>query len=44
MAAEVEAELGKPVIAINAATLWHALRTNGIDDRMEGFGRLLRDF
>lgn len=44
VAAELEAELGKPVIAINAATLWHALRTNGIEDQMQGFGRLLSDF
>lgn len=44
VAAELEAELGKPVIAINAATLWHALRTNGINDQMQGFGRLLSDF
>jgi maleate isomerase len=29
------------VIAINAATWWHALRENGIADRFEGFGRLL---
>ena len=41
LAAEMEAELGKPVIAINAATYWHALRANGIEDRLEGFGRLL---
>ena len=29
--------------AINAATLWHALRTNGIPDQMRGFGSLLRE-
>jgi len=34
--------LGKPVIAINVATYWHALRTVGITDRMDGFGRLMR--
>jgi maleate isomerase len=44
LAAEAELWLGKPVIAINAATYWHALRANGIMDRMEGFGRLLSDF
>ena len=43
-AAEIEASLGKPVIAINMATLWHALRANGIDDRFDGFGRLLSEF
>jgi len=42
-AAELESELGKPVLAINAATLWHALRTTGIDDRIAGFGRLLAE-
>jgi maleate isomerase len=42
-AAELEKELGKPVIAINVATLWHALRTNGIDDRIAGFGRTLEE-
>ncbi len=33
--------LDKPVIAINTATYWHALRTNGITDRIYGFGSLL---
>ncbi len=41
LAAAAELFLGKPVIAINAATYWHALRAAGINDRMEGFGRLL---
>lgn len=44
LAAEKEAELGKPVIAINSATYWHALRSCGITDRVEGLGRLLSDF
>ena len=35
--------LDKPVLAINTATYWHALRTNGIDDPIDGFGSLLRD-
>ncbi|HBH89812.1 hypothetical protein [Ponticaulis sp.] len=35
--------LEKPVIAINTATYWHALRTNGINDRMPGFGHLLEN-
>ena len=34
-------QLGKPVIAVNVATYWHALRTNGIVDRKSGFGRLM---
>lgn len=41
LAHEVEVELGKPVIAINTATYWHALRTNGIQDKIQGFGSLL---
>jgi len=44
LAAAAELWLGKPIIAINTATYWHALRTNGIQDRMEGFGRLLAEF
>lgn len=44
LAAAAELWLGKPVIAINAATWWHALRANGITDRLEGFGRLLAEF
>jgi len=43
-AADLEQRLGKPVIAINAATLWHGLRTSGIDDHITGFGRLLAEF
>jgi hypothetical protein len=41
LAAAAEMWLGKPVIAINTATYWHALRANGIEDRADGFGRLL---
>jgi maleate isomerase len=41
VADELERELGKPVIPINAATLWHAYRECGITDRIEGAGRLL---
>ncbi|MEU4821997.1 arylmalonate decarboxylase [Actinomadura sp. NPDC023710] len=40
---EAERWLGLPVIAINAATWWMALRDNGIDDRVLGAGSLLRD-
>ncbi|KAF4626969.1 hypothetical protein G7Y89_g11187 [Cudoniella acicularis] len=39
-AAELEKELGKPVIAINTATVWHAYRSNGILDKVEGWGRV----
>ncbi len=44
LAAAAEVWLGKPVIAINTATYWHALRANDIKDQMEGFGRLLAEF
>ena len=44
LAAAAEMYLGKPVIAINTATYWNALRQNGITDQTEGFGRLLADF
>jgi maleate isomerase len=43
-AVALEASLGKPVISINTATLWHALRANGITDQPAGFGRLLSEF
>jgi maleate isomerase len=44
LAADTEARLGKPVIAINTATYWHALRTYGIADKVAGLGRLLEEF
>jgi maleate isomerase len=44
VAAEAERWLGKPVIAINTATYWYALRHNGIQDRIAGFGSLLEEF
>jgi maleate isomerase len=43
VAAEAERWLGKPVLAINSCTYWHALRSSGIDDRIEGFGSLLME-
>ena len=43
LAAQLERELGKPVLAINAVTFWHALRHNGIPDRISGFGSLLAE-
>jgi len=43
-AAAAELWLGKPVIAINTATYWHALRQNGITDKISGMGRLLEEF
>jgi len=41
IAPEAERWLGKPVIAINTATYWHALRSVGINDQIPGYGRLL---
>ena len=40
-AAQAEVLLKKPVLAINAVIYWHALRSSGIADRMDGFGTLL---
>ena len=36
----LEKEYGKPFIAINAATYWHALREMGIPDQFPGHGPL----
>jgi len=44
LAAAAELWLGKPVVAINAATYWHALRSNDICEPIAGFGRLLETF
>jgi maleate isomerase len=41
LAAMAEFWLDKPVLAINTATYWYALRQNGIDDKVQGFGSLL---
>jgi maleate isomerase len=43
VAAMAEFWLDKPVIAINTATYWHALRENGIKDRLHGWGALLSE-
>ena len=44
LCAAAELWLGKPVIAINTATYWSALRRAGIADKVAGFGRLLEEF
>ncbi|WP_404481913.1 arylmalonate decarboxylase [Novosphingobium sp. BL-52-GroH] len=41
IAAAAELWLDKPVVAINTATYWHALRALGIEDKIYGAGRLL---
>jgi len=40
---QIEQELGKPVICSNQAMLWDCLRLAGVEDRLEGLGRLLRE-
>ncbi len=39
---EIEAATGKPCVTSNQAMLWHCLRLAGIEDRIEGMGRLAR--
>jgi maleate isomerase len=43
MIAELEAELGRPIVACNAAVYWQTLRAAGIADPVPGFGRLLAE-
>ncbi|HZS68964.1 MAG TPA: hypothetical protein VFA72_17775 [Burkholderiales bacterium] len=43
VAATAEFWLDKPVIAINTATYWYALRDYGIRDRIPGWGSLLAE-
>jgi maleate isomerase len=43
LAGQAERRLGTPIIAINVATYWSALRANGILDRTHGFGSLLSE-
>ena len=38
----LEHELGKPIVAAAAATMWNALRIAGYRNPLNGFGRLLR--
>src|SRR5882672_1795568 len=40
----LERELGVTVLAAHQAIVWDALRRCGVNDRIEGFGRLLREF
>lgn len=37
----LEKRHGKPIVSVNAASYWMALRKLGVADRIEGFGRLL---
>jgi maleate isomerase len=40
----LEKQLGKPVIPINVATIWHAFRAHGIEDKIFGRGQLMERF
>jgi len=44
LADEAERWLDLPVIAVNAATYWHGMRSAGLGDTLPGHTRLLRDF
>lgn len=39
----MEKALAKPVLPINVATVWHALRSCGIKDQFDNMGRLLEE-
>ena len=43
LAASAEFWLAKPVLAINTATYWYALRDHGIKDKIYGWGSLLAE-
>jgi maleate isomerase len=40
----MERELGVNVVSSSSSIIWNALRMCGVDDRIDGFGRLLREF
>jgi len=44
ISADAERALGKPVLAVNVVSYWHALRQCGIADRVPGHGRILEEF
>jgi maleate isomerase len=44
LAGDAEVWLDKPVVAINTAIYWHALRESGVADRVSGFGSLLERY
>ena len=41
---EIENRSGKPAIASNQAMIWDTFRLAGIDDHIEGYGRLLSEY
>jgi len=40
----LEKKLGKPVIPINVATIWHTFRSTGVDDKFFGKGWLFERY
>jgi maleate isomerase len=40
----LEKQLGKPVIPINVASIWHSLRAIGVEDKFVGKGMLFEQF
>ena len=40
----LETDVGKPVISAASAMVWNALRTAGVQERLHGYGRLLREW
>lgn len=40
----IERELGVSVMTSQQAIFWNAIRTAGIEDKIQGYGRLLREF
>ncbi|MBC6439835.1 MAG: aspartate/glutamate racemase family protein [Rhodospirillales bacterium] len=40
---EIEQKTGKPCVASNQALIWHMMRLAGVNDRIEGLGRLYRE-
>ena len=41
--AAIERRHGRPLIGVNVATYWAALRAIGIEDRITGYGRLVAE-
>jgi len=39
-----ERALGKPVVTSTQAFLWHLLRVAGVEDQIDGYGRLFKDY
>ena len=44
IAAEAERWFAKPVLSMNVITYWDALRRLGIEDRIQGMGRIFEEF